>query len=1153
MKKIVSVLSIAAVLISMTACEHENLAPDGGLNPDFKVTATIEPIENTTRVGYTVDNTENTVTPEWQVDDQIFGFDSEGNTFTYRVSAVDDGTKEATLALVGEYTPGTASKAYAIYYPGKTVSNFEGSGTALTLAVDLSAQSGALNTSSPVLMCATADITPGGINFSFQNQTAIIGVKAFQLPEAATITSMDLNGVITTGSFSVVEGVLKLTPKGSPTKVTATGNWTTADDGGLQKVKTGVYFASLPTTGANLVLNASSSTKEYANVTAIASTDLVAGNYYYMSKILAGSVAEISAVKYATIDEAFAVANRATSNVTITLLADCLASGSLSLNDTGSGAVTLDMNGKDLTMPNQICVSGRTLTITDSSSGLLAEQGTIDFTYTGGYALYVESSGTLNFQGGTLQNNHTSQALYSTSSIVNMTGGKVLAQKYAAVYSTGMFTISGNAIIESLTSTAIYNDGGTLSVEGNARLTAGGNYGVNTNGAKGISYIRGNAVVNSVSGNAIYAQGGSTVEISGTPSGYSESGATIYAANGTINIKGGNFSRGGNGNGYVAYTGNASGRITISGGTFYNTPASSVVRAYTSGSVITVTGGYFKSTGINPIDVNNGTVYVKGGFFNKAIQPNYAQDNESKVYVNVLNDDPLTSEDYPYTLSPASVTPIVAVTTQSTNIWNHGSVESAFKCADQRAKANGGATVTMQRDDTANATMTVNTGNDYLVTLDLHGYTISSEESPIIAVGDDFTLNDLGSGGELVTTGATALSVTGGTTTINSGSVCGATNAVNVLDGKLNIYDGHFFGGVAADIVTTSGTITISGGLYRHEPVGEWLASGYASAVASEVFKTRSYNYQVEASSVVATVDGANRGSWAAAVAAACSYSGDSPIIVVQLLDDIDADTAVNLSHATKPIMLDLNGHDINVSVADFLNCNNQLTITDTGLSKGKIISSEVNVIQKVGTGTITLDGCVIASTAVGSSWYSEAVVRVNNSASEVIIRNGTKIYATKALTGLACRNGSATVTDSEISSGTENAGVPAINTGGTTSSLTINSGSFYSSATSRAVLVSGAGMAAATEAGTTVINGGYFYAKESGCLCLKGNYASGDHYSKITVHGGFFNKTLTWTNGGKKYYPTFGSGKSEQSCSVENTHNTTGDTWSYVFKVATK
>jgi hypothetical protein len=298
----------------------------------------------------------------------------------------------------------------------------------------------------------------------------------------------------------------------------------------------------------------------------------------------------------------------------------------------------------------------------------------------------------------------------------------------------------------------------------------------------------------------------------------------------------------------------------------------------------------------------------------------------------------------------------------------------------------------------------------------------------------------------------------------------------------------------------------------------------------------------------VATVAGENYGSWDAAVAAANSYGGADATVAMQLQEDVTTGVAITLSNASKPIVLDLNGHTITASVAAFLNCTNELTITDTGSPKGMITSNQVNVINKVSTGTIILDGCVINSTASFSSyWYSDGVVRLNNSSSTVHVRNGARIYATKDLAGLANRGGTVTITDSEISSGTESAGVPAITTAGTSATTTINSGSFFSSATSRAVLVSAAGLAKDAAAGHTEINGGYFYAS-GGAVAIKGNYSSGDHMSKITINGGYFSTTTVWS--GKS--PTYGSGKSEQDCSVTHTHATTGETYTYTFKVAT-
>ena len=971
MKKTIRVFALLAIILGAGSCQENSL--DNGQvigNGQLTITATIAQPE-ATRVTYDVDNeTSHTITPAWTLGDKIIGFDDDDHTFTFTVESVD-GSGRATLSD-GGYTPESATKAYAIYYPGKTTANFTGSGASTKLAVDLSSQAGAaLNDNAPVLMCATADISGGAISLDFTNQVAIIGVTKFKLPEAGTVTSVDVAGLITTGKFELNgSGNLVLTADETPTTVTASGSWATA---GVDNIcETPLYFATLPTDDANIVLNASTATKDYANVTSIPTTDIAAGNYYYMAKNFAAAVADINGVKYGTIEAAFDAANTATGAVTLTLLADCTTAARFRVNNSGTGAVTLDLNGHTLTMSEQIRVVGRTLTITDSSSDVLAEQGTINCTYTGGRALYVEESSTLNFAGGTLTNSNTSQALYVISgSTVNMTGGKILATNNACAYVTGTTNISGDAIIASSTSTAVYNYGGTLTVEGNAIITGGSsNYGINTSNS-GTTNVRGNARVTGT--NAVYGQGGSTVNISGNPTFYSESGATIYAATSTINISGGTASRGGTGNGYVVYSGNAAARINISGGTFSNTEGgvkeNPVVFAYTSSSIITVTDGLFKSKGESPIGISEGTVYVSGGKFNKAVNDAFCEDSETNHYVTVANTDPSTAVNYPFKLSPLAATPVKVTVTSAGSTSKFNTVDCAFQNANILAgSASVDATVTLLEDVAASAAMTVSSGNSKTVSINLNGHQLSSAQSPAVISAGKFALNDPVGDGELSTTGATALSVTEGTAAVNSGSVYGATNAVSVTGGVFSVFDGHVYGGGAADIVTTAGTISLSGGYFRYEPDAEWIADGYASAGATETFNTRSYDYQVEVAAAVATVAGADCGSWAAAVAAACSYSGPIDSVLIELVEDISDASAANLTHASKPIVLDLKGHILSTSTAQFLTTTGTLTIKDTEESKGKMTSNKTQMIYLTTSGTINILDCVLECTAAAAA-----------------------------------------------------------------------------------------------------------------------------------------------------------------------------------------
>ncbi|MBR4213602.1 MAG: hypothetical protein IKR82_06590 [Bacteroidales bacterium] len=1078
MKKITRFVSILAILLFAASCQNSDI--DGGQTIDngkLNLTATIV-APDATRVTYDVDNAStHTITPSWTVGDEIIGWDDQGETFTFSVAAVD-GSGRATLDA-GSYVPGAATKLYAIYSPD----NVEGDIAGGKLTVNLGTQSGVLDDDSPVLMCATAEITAGSASLSFENQTAIIGVTKFKLPAAATVTSISVDGLITSGTFEVDGGGnLVLTPATAPATATATGSWAT---GAGNICETAIYFATLPTAGAKIALRASDGANDYGNLASIAATDIVAGNYYYMQKNLGAPVADVNGVKYGAIEDAFNAANLATVNVTLTLLADCSTTTRFDIDDAGSGAVTIDMNGHNLTTSKQIRATGRTLTILDSSSATLAEQGTITSTYAGGRAIYVEAGGTLYYQGCTIT--------HSSSS-------------YGTIYLTGDGTrgylSAGKAISE--------------------------NY-------RAISVVT-----------------GAEAELSGSIVLWSTGHTIVATESAMIRISGGTFSRGGSSGYNVVRVGGAGAVVNITGGVFDNTESTSagtLIYAGSDGGVINVSGGFFNSTGVNPVGSNgttaaNGVAYVTGGCFNKPIQETYAKSSTDVIYTNVLNPDAGTSDTYPFTVSDVSATPTVADVKQSTYSWNHGSIESAFKGADQRAKGYGPATLTLKADATASRTMAVNSGNTYNVVLDLNGHTISSTASPAISAAGKLVINDLGSSGELTTTGAVALSVSDGSTSFNSGSFYGTTNAVNVSGGTLDIYDGHFYGGGAADIVKTGGTLALSGGYYRYEPDDAWMADGYASAAASEVFKARSYDYQVKASSVVATVAGKNYGSWGAAVAAACSYNGSEDTIRIQLLESIITDAAVNLTHSTKPIKLDLNGRTIETSVSSLLNSNNSLTVIDSGSPKGMISSSESNVVNKIGTGTVSLIGILIKTTkTVASGTYgAQAVVRVNNSSSTLIITDCI-LYSTGMLTGVSNAAGTLTITDTEITSGSESDGLVGVFTGGSNANTTLTNCRVYTTSTtaSRGIFYIGT----SESAGTLSVNGGYYYGKIFGR-----GYTSSTQLPHLTISSGYFNvepKSGT-------YYPTFATGTSVQNVdpAVTQLNSVTKKTLSYNYKVDT-
>ena len=453
MKKLTYLLSLLALVFCAASCQ------DKGLDANQDLVSISAVISDPVASRVTLADNETTLRPSWTVGDEIIGFDEAGTTFTFTVTDVVAG--RATMSA-GGYAPVDGRKVYAIYAPGKSASDISES----QLTVSIATQEGLLDENAPFLMCATAVVDGTSISLSFENKVAVVGLKKFKVNPANAALTVDhllLDGAIAAGTFQVVGGSLQLVPAGSPATITAAGTWVT-DATGLYDAP--VYFAVLPTEDANLELHAASGSDSYVNLASIAQTTLEAGYYYRMSKIL-DAVADVAGVKYASIDDAWAVANAAVSDVTVTLLANCTAASTLTLDDSvsGTGAVTLDLNGKTLSTTHGIRLeSGRDLTVTDASSAVLAEQGSISSSYSGGQSIYVDAS-TLSFAGGTLSNTVEKYPIYASgASTLTLSGGKVHANTYSALYvgAETTATVSGTELL-SENRYCIYNLG-TLTI-----------------------------------------------------------------------------------------------------------------------------------------------------------------------------------------------------------------------------------------------------------------------------------------------------------------------------------------------------------------------------------------------------------------------------------------------------------------------------------------------------------------------------------------------------------------------------------------------------------------------------------------------------------------------------------------------------------------
>ena len=1065
MKKIYNSILLLALMLGAVSCQDNGL-DDGQVidNGKLTITATIV-TPDATRVTYDVDNDAHTITPAWTVGDKIIGFDNDGHKFTFTVSKVDGGTGRAVLNT-GAYAKGGATKIYAIYAPGYEPEDFGGSASDYTLDVDLGTQNLAVLTEdSPVLMCATADITAGGATLSFENQTAIIGVTKFKLPAAATVTSVSVDGLITTGTFELNgSGDLVLTPGMTPATVSATGSWATGE-GNI--CTTPLYFATLPTDDAKIVLNASDGANVYYNLSAIATTDIEAGNYYYMAKNFVVAVADVAGVKYNTIDAAWEAANAATEDATITLLANCTSAGMLSLNSTasGTGAVTLDLNG-------------RTLTVTPTGSKGIEIDGTRSLTVRDGAS-----------------------------------GGKIVSSAQYMVYATG--TAPGGAIKQFILQSGSLN--GTY--DGSSNSTA---LHLITNNGK-FEITGGSISATNTNYRGIYLGNNSTLDVNNLT--VNTSAYCVYVAIGTINLDGGTFNRTGT---YCVYTSNESSVANISAGTYSHTSSGNPL-IYADKGVINVTGGYFEAVNVRPVNcagtsASDGVAYVTDGCFNKPLMTEVLKDKSANEYVNVHNTDGGTSGTYPFTVSAVSSTPKVATLAQGSNSWDFGTIEGAMKGADVRAKANGHSTVTLTDDCSAASTMSVSAGNTYAVILDLAQHSITSTApGSAISTASTFVLNNTGATTGEITSSATTLTVTAGTATINGGSLYGTTNAASVSSGAtLTINNGYFFGAGGSDI-SSSGTVSISAGRFNHEVAPGWLADGCVSSTEDYSFKERSYNNKVAAASIVATVNGEGYANLAAAAAAATAYSGGEETVTLQLLDDITHNDALLLTNASKPVILDLNGYTLITTTEGFITTNNTLTIKDTGhldnenTVYGKITSSAYHVIEITSTGTININACVIECTATDqANVNSTAAIWQDNTSSHIVL-NDAVVYTINKVSVIMCKNGHLTINgESEVACTKATAGYPAVCSygGQTGSDIIINGGSFYSSIDVQynSTITHGAS-GSNSDTGMLTIHGGYFYYKgtKADRYPVRARFIAQN--PNITVDGGYFSKELYHSN----------------------------------------
>lgn len=607
MKKSTFILALA-VIFGMVSCSKNELNPETSDTPgtpdipDTPVAAfTVKAAGlEQTRVSYS-GGAGTAIQPTWEVDDTVVGWDDLGQKFTFTVSSVSsDGV--ATFSL-GSYAPGDATKLYAVYYPGTATSDIVNG----EIAVDLTAQDGALETDSPFLMCATASIESNSATLKFENKAAIFGMTSFKINAGETITSFSIEGINTTGKFAVVGDKLDLVTDSSIAAITASGLNLQADSQGI--VYSNLYFAVLPTEGATILAKAFSSDAAFQNATPITTTDILAGGYYYTSKVfeeIGGSdaIIKVGTEKFQEISDAVAAINSATSAVNVEILNDFDLSQIFSITNTNP--VTVDLAGKTISITDAASyisiANGAAVTITDTKGS----DGTIELTdialEKNTYAVHV--NGSLTLSGGNLKS--SSSSFYSgacnvgTNGSFTMTGGRISGAK--CLYNNGIATINGGTIVSEYSGTETTPsagycicsagkstvNGATLTATYSGSTTNAGIAALWTTGANAQLEVSNSTITGDKYGSYATTSASVTFKDGTVLSGKN---AVYSALSSTTNIKGGTFSNNGN---VTCQISNAA--LNISGGTITHKDGGDAAVYGTDGATIYVTGGEISSS-----------------------------------------------------------------------------------------------------------------------------------------------------------------------------------------------------------------------------------------------------------------------------------------------------------------------------------------------------------------------------------------------------------------------------------------------------------------------------------------------------------------------------------------------------------------------------
>lgn len=425
---------------------------------------------------------------------------------------------------------------------------------------------------------------------------------------------------------------------------------------------------------------------------------------YYVGKFKAQVV---GGLKYETFSTAI---SNAPAGSTVVLLKDC--------NAPGSGAsisknVTLDLNGKNLTLSSMTVDKGGNLTIKDSGTG-----GTYSGTGVNN-SVYVKRGGIFNLESGTLTNSSTDSR---TSNVVVWVEGGTATKSAASTAN-----IKGGKVESKGTPIFVRDPGATVNVSGGELVGSG---------------------LACIAGNGTKGQGGTTINISGgtlTANPYDDTSAAcgIYHPN--------------------------EGTLTITGGTINATNGVGVLMR---GGEMTMSGGEIKATGdatrTGSVGDTNQKIGVSGVIFDRdANYPAVATtsikiDGEAKVSgakaaVELINDNNVADAKSAFKLQGGTYSSdVTALLDENSVAEKQGDnyvvttyyaqvVETKYATLQEAVDAaTAGQTVTVINDVdmTSGKNITVKEGQD--IVLDMNGHSIkgSNADYKNIHVFGKLTLKD---------------------------------------------------------------------------------------------------------------------------------------------------------------------------------------------------------------------------------------------------------------------------------------------------------------------------------------------------------------------------------------------------------------------------